>query len=231
MSSNSHRASYVCWVKNPGKFTFQGTNTFIVGTGADRILIDTSGGEPEYADLMKSTLAEKGISLKYVLITHWHGDHSGGAPDLVRMYPHLKEHIYKNDPEKDQQNIEDGQIFSVDGATVLATHCPGHSDDHMCFILEEEKAMFTGDNILGHGTSAVEDLGLYMSSLNKMLNKKCAIGYPAHGTTIDDLGGKISKELAAKRRRERQVLNTLEKTTCWRPKGRSSQRRRDRHLR
>jgi glyoxylase-like metal-dependent hydrolase (beta-lactamase superfamily II) len=62
--------------QNPGKFTFQGTNTFVVGTGASRILIDTSGGEPEYATLLASTLKTRGISLRYVLITHWHGKNS-----------------------------------------------------------------------------------------------------------------------------------------------------------
>lgn len=195
--------------QNPGKFTFQGTNTFIIGTGASRILIDTSGGEPEYAALLASALDARGISLKYVLITHWHGDHSGGAPDLVRMYPHLKGHVYKNDPEPYQQNINDGQVFRVEGATISAVHAPGHSEDHMCFVLEEENSMFTGDNILGHGTTAIEDLGLYMLSLQKMAAKHCIAGHPAHGVTIDDLHAKIASELASKWRREKQVLSAL----------------------
>lgn len=197
--------------QNPGKFTFQGTNTFVIGTGTSRILVDTSGGEPEYAALLVSALEARGISLKYVLITHWHGDHSGGAPDLARMYPPIRDHIYKNDPEQGHQNIVDGQIFEVEGATVTAVHAPGHSEDHMCFVLEEEKAMFTGDNILGHGTSAVEDLGLYMSSLQKMARKNCITGHPAHGITINDLHAKIGKELAQKWRREKQVMGTLER--------------------
>jgi hypothetical protein len=171
--------------QNPGKFTFQGTNTFVIGTGTSRILVDTSGGEPEYAALLASALEARAISLKYVLITHWHGDHSGGAPDLARMYPHLKENIYKNDPEQSQQNIRDGQIFRVQGATITA--------------------------VLGHGTSAVEDLGLYMSSLQKMAGKNCITGYPAHGVTIDDLHAKIGTELAQKWRREKQVMGTLER--------------------
>jgi glyoxylase-like metal-dependent hydrolase (beta-lactamase superfamily II) len=197
--------------QNPGTFTFQGTNTFIVGTGKSRILIDTAGGEPEYAKLLASTLEARGISIQYALITHWHGDHSGGAPDLVRMYPHLKEHIYKNNPERGQQNIFDEQVFRVEGATISSLHSPGHSEDHMCFILEEECAMFTGDNILGHGTSAFENLGLYMSSLKKMLAKSCSTGYPAHGVTIDNLHAKIGRELTQKWRREKQVLSALER--------------------
>lgn len=79
----------------------------------------------------------------------------------------------------------------------------------MCFILEEESAMFTGDNILGHGTSAMEDLGTFIDSLQKMSDSKCAVGYSAHGATIDDLPAKLGAELAQKLRRERQVLQAL----------------------
>ncbi|KAL6702819.1 hypothetical protein ACN47E_000905 [Coniothyrium glycines] len=195
--------------QNPGKFTFQGTNTFVVGTGSSRILIDTSGGEPEYIDLLVSTLESRKIQLKYVLLTHWHGDHSGGVPDLLRVYPHLEDQIYKNDPELGQQDIYDGQQFCVEGATIAAVHAPGHSEDHMCFILKEENSMFTGDNVLGTGTSAVEDLGIFMSSLQKMKDKSCRAGHPAHGHTIEDLSTKISRELTSKFRREKQVIKAL----------------------
>jgi glyoxylase-like metal-dependent hydrolase (beta-lactamase superfamily II) len=105
----------------------------------------------------------------------------------------------------------DGQTFSVEGATIRAVHSPGHSHDHMCFILEEENAMFTGDNILGHGTSAVEELSIYMASLRTMQSHSCSIGYPAHGAVISNLPGKIAGELAQKLRREKQVLQTLKK--------------------
>ncbi|KAG6299095.1 hypothetical protein E4U09_000244 [Claviceps aff. purpurea] len=195
--------------QNPGKFTYQGTNTYIVGTGKHRLIVDTSGGEIEWAELLESTLSSLNISLSHVLLTHWHGDHTGGVPDLVRIYPHLEHDIYKNEPESGQQDIVDGQIFRVEGATVRALHVPGHSDDHMCFILEEEQAMFTGDNILGHGTSAVEDLGTFMASMQRMLDQRCLTGYSAHGAVIADLPGKIRTELANKRRREKQILLAL----------------------
>ena len=191
------------------QFTLQGTNTFILGTSHHRIIVDTSGGEPAWAELIASTLKSMDISLSHVLLTHWHGDHTGGVPSLLRLYPHLKDSIYKNEPDKGQQNITDGQIFRVEGATVRALHVPGHSEDHMCFILEEEQAMFTGDNILGFGTSAVEDLGTFMASLQKMHAQNCGIGYPAHGVTITNLPAKIDGELDHKLRRERQVLQAL----------------------
>lgn len=171
--------------------------------------MDTSGGEPAWAELISSTLNSLGITLSHVLLTHWHGDHTGGVADLVRLYPYLKNSIYKNEPDNGQQDITDGQVFQVEGATIRALHAPGHSEDHMCFILEEEQAMFTGDNILGHGTSAVEDLGTFMASLQDMYMQKCGIGYSAHGVTIADLPAKIERELHSKLRRERQVMQAL----------------------
>ncbi|POS77647.1 metallo-beta-lactamase superfamily protein [Diaporthe helianthi] len=195
--------------QNPGKFTLQGTNTYIVGTGPSRLLIDTAQGIPEWADIIAKTLRELGITLSHVLLTHWHGDHTGGVPDLLRLYPHLSEAIYKNSPARDQLPILDGQLFEVEGATIRAFHSPGHSHDHMCFILEDENAMFTGDNILGHGTSAVENLGLLMTTWRHMLTQECKLGYPAHGAVVPNLPLKIKGELAGKTRRERQVLETL----------------------
>ncbi|KAI2613401.1 putative metallo-beta-lactamase domain protein [Hypoxylon sp. NC1633] len=196
--------------QNPGKFTLQGTNTYIIGTGSERLIIDTAQGIPDWADLISSTLATEQISLSHVLLTHWHGDHTGGVPDLIRMYPELSSAIYKHTPSRTQQPIKDGQLFRVEGATVRAVHAPGHSHDHMCFILEEERALFTGDNVLGHGTAAVEHLSTWMDTLRQMQTHNCLRGYPAHGAVIPDLNAKISIELASKLRRERQVLKALE---------------------
>jgi glyoxylase-like metal-dependent hydrolase (beta-lactamase superfamily II) len=191
------------------QFTFQGTNTYVVGTGRDRLIIDTSGGEPEWAELVEATLRALDINLSHVLLTHWHGDHTGGVPDLLAMYPHLENAVYKNMPDREQQDITDSQVFRVEGATLRAVHTPGHSEDHMCFVLKEEQAMFTGDNILGHGTSAVEDLGVFMTSLEKMKEQRCKTGYSAHGAPIADLDFKIAGELKQKLRREQQILRAL----------------------
>ncbi|KAI4244696.1 MAG: hypothetical protein L6R40_002900 [Gallowayella cf. fulva] len=194
---------------NPGKFTLQGTNTYIVGTGSQRLLVDTAQGFEFWTDAIQELLAAENISISHVLLTHWHGDHTGGVPGLLKLYPDLATCIYKNSPDEGQQPIEDGQIISVEGATIKAVHTPGHSHDHMSFILQEENAMFTGDNVLGHGTSAVELLGEYMDTLRRMRDQKCERGYPAHGAVIPNLGAKIQEYLGQKERRERQILKSL----------------------
>jgi glyoxylase-like metal-dependent hydrolase (beta-lactamase superfamily II) len=191
------------------QFTFQGTNTYLIGTGHERLIVDTGGGAAEWAELIALTLKMKTIKISHVLLTHWHGDHTGGVSDLLRLFPDLHGSIYKHTPDSGQQPIEDGQRFSVEGATIRAIHTPGHSEDHMCFVLEEENSMFTGDNILGQGTSVAEDLGTFMESLRIMQNENCATGHPAHGSTILDFPTKITQDLTAKTRRERQVLQVL----------------------
>ncbi|KAK3680668.1 putative metallo-beta-lactamase domain protein [Podospora appendiculata] len=198
--------------QNPGKFTLQGTNTYIVGTGPERLMIDTGQGIADWASLVAQTLSNEQFALSHVLLTHWHGDHTGGVPDLINLYPQLAPCIYKHTPSKTQQPIADGQIFRVEGATVRAVHTPGHSHDHVCFVLEEEHAMFTGDNVLGHGTAAVEHLGTWMETLRRMQAHGCTTGYPAHGAVNTDLRAKIAGELAGKMRRERQALQALQKS-------------------
>ncbi|KAH8807234.1 beta-lactamase-like protein [Xylogone sp. PMI_703] len=208
--------------QNAGKFTLQGTNTYIIGTGHERMIIDTGQGIPEWADLISSTLSDANITLSHVFITHWHGDHAGGVPDLLRLYPYLSHSIYKHTPSRTQQPIVDGQVFEVEGATLRAVHAPGHSHDHMCFILEEDNAMFTGDNVLGHGTAAVEQLSLWMDSLRVMQSHNCATGYPAHGMVIPNLPAKINAELTSKTRREDQVLQALAKIRKMAGRGKGS---------
>ncbi|EPS31128.1 hypothetical protein POX_h09426 [Penicillium oxalicum] len=85
----------------------------------------------------------------------------------------------------------DGQRFTVEGATVRAIFTPSHAIDHMCFLLDEENALFTGDNVLGHGFAVVPDLAAYMASLEHMVAQDCTTGYPAHGAVIENLLAKM----------------------------------------
>ncbi|KAB5526296.1 metallo-beta-lactamase superfamily protein [Coniochaeta sp. 2T2.1] len=209
---------------NPGKFTLQGTNTYLLGTGPSRLLIDTGEGKPSWISALKRTLADEKASITTALITHWHHDHTDGVPDLLQLSPKTK--IYKNQPESNQLDIADGQKFSVDGATITAIHTPGHTVDHMSLLLQEEDAMFTGDNVLGQGTAVFEDLGTYLDSLGRMKTAFTGRAYPGHGPVIPDGPGKIAEYIAHRRQREEQVVQTLrerrsdveaEEAAAWTP--------------
>ncbi|KAK2024813.1 metallo-beta-lactamase superfamily protein [Colletotrichum zoysiae] len=192
---------------NPGKFTLQGTNTYLLGRGSRRILIDTGEGVPSWITAIKSVLEQEQASVETVLITHWHRDHQGGIQHLLELSPNSK--VFKNQPDDGQSDISDGQKFAVDGASLTAVFTPGHTVDHMAFVLEEEDAMFTADNVLGQGTAVFEDLATYLDSLEKMRHLFKGRAYPGHGPTIDDGPSKILEYINHRKAREEQVIRTL----------------------
>ncbi|EFY95629.1 metallo-beta-lactamase family protein [Metarhizium robertsii] len=194
---------------NPGIMQLQGTNTYLVGNGKSRILIDTGEGLPCWIERVIRVLEDRQLDLSFILLTHWHGDHTGGVPDLISHNPDWADRVYKNRPDRGQNPIADGQIFSVEGATIRAVFTPGHAIDHMCFVLEEENALFTGDNVLGHGFSVVMDLAVYMRSLDSMVAQGCASGYPAHGAKIANLPAKMQEYIHHNEFRIQQVSSAL----------------------
>ncbi|KAK2777188.1 hypothetical protein FQN52_003213 [Onygenales sp. PD_12] len=194
---------------NPGKFTLQGTNTYLIGRGAQRILIDTGDGRPSWSAALKSLLAAEKATVKDALLTHWHGDHVGGVMDLLKICPDAQVHKHDPDSSADELDIADGQVFKVEGASLRAVYTPGHTLDHMAFVLEEENAIFTGDNVLGHGTAVFEDLGEYIVTLEKMHKLGTARAYPGHGAVIEDSGAKIMEYIQHRRQREEEILQVL----------------------
>ena len=211
---------------NPSKFTLQGTNTYIIGTGSKRILLDTGEGKPVWKSSLKKALEDENASIDRIILTHWHPDHVGGVKDALQLPSCKNAKVYKNQPTAGQEafadgevisyeplpgqlDVEDGQVFTTDGATLTAVHCPGHTVDHMAFLLAEEDAMFTGDNVLGHGTAVFEDLAAYMDSLNRMRDQFAGRAYPAHGAVIEDGKAKIKEYIAHRKEREDQILSVL----------------------
>ena len=162
---------------------------------------------------MTGYLEEHDISISHVLLTHWHKDHTGGIADLLAHDSNII--VCKHMPDRGQLDIVDGQLFQTQGATLRAVLTPGHSVDHMCFLLEEENVLFTGDNVLGHGYSVAEDLEAYTSSLRIMASLKCAIGYPGHGQIISNLPQTIAKYLAQRVSRENQIYAVLTRQSSY----------------
>ncbi|KAJ5497859.1 hypothetical protein LT330_002848 [Penicillium expansum] len=199
---------------NPGDMQLQGTNTYLVGSGQERILIDTGQGCPIWLTTLVNYLEKHQLRISHVLLTHWHNDHTGGLPALLAQYPHLATAVHKAQPDHGQHSIRDGQTFTAGVTTLRALFTPGHSQDHMCFVLEDGGAMFTGDNVLGHGGSVVvEDLGPYMKSLKSMTQsvryEEIRVGYPGHGAVIDDLPAKLMVWSRHWEMREKKVLSAF----------------------
>ncbi|KAK0669711.1 putative metallo-beta-lactamase domain protein [Cercophora samala] len=202
---------------NPSKFTLQGTNTYLVGSGPNKILIDTGDGKPSWIAALKSTLSSSSATVSKCIITHWHHDHVNGIPDLLSAFPGVK--IYKHRPDYHNPSnvpfldIADGQEFDVEGGGRLrAVHTPGHTEDHMVlqYLLEgEQGGLFTGDNVLGHGTAVFEDLSSYLTSLSKMKTLVNGRAYPGHGPVIEQARERIEEYIRHRQQREDQVVQQL----------------------
>jgi endoribonuclease LACTB2 len=205
--------------QNPSPFTGPGTNTYLVGTGSRRLLIDPGEGRPSYLPVLERALDAAGCEgIEAIVLTHGHPDHMGGVRSVRERFGEVP--IWKRPwPGSDERYglalrpLDEGARVHTEGATLRALHTPGHAPDHLCYVLEEERALFSGDNVLGVGTTVIPlesgDLGDYMQSLERMLAEKPARIYPAHGPAIEDGVGKIHEYIAHRRARETEILAQL----------------------
>lgn len=223
---------------NPGSFSLQGTNMYIVGTGKSRILIDAGQGKPEDLPTLLQAMADDGAtSISDCLITHYHHDHTEGIRDLrahfgddLRVWKMpwapgilMPWHRIEHGPRSFDlgrvgvRMLADGDTISTaEGDTTLrAVHTPGHTVDHCCFVLREEGALFSGDHVLGGSSGVFEDLHSYMKSLERTLGLLPKGGggriYPGHGPAIADGHQGILDYIANRQQREAQVVDALSK--------------------
>ena len=205
---------------NPSPFTGPGTNTWLIGTGERPILLDTGQGVPIWIELLDTALKELFHSddIDRVVLTHAHVDHIGGVKQVREKFGEhqvLKMPWTQHDAAAGGPISEIGHdaVVTADGVTLRAIHTPGHAPDHLCFYLEEEKALFTGDVVLGAGTTVIPDdtgdLAQYLDSLQRLLKLDLETIYPAHGPVIRKPKEKIREYIAHRELRERQVLDAL----------------------
>ncbi|XP_022669042.1 endoribonuclease LACTB2-like isoform X2 [Varroa destructor] len=203
-----------------GIMTLQGTNTYLIGTGRNRVLVDTSSSDyPEYVQSLKIALDELQVQIEKVIVTHWHHDHVGGIVDLMRegvvntATPISKIPFpLKDDPTGLKFTpLSDGQKITVEGATLQVIATPGHTKDHLCLVLEEEQAIFSGDCILGEGSSVFEEFGPYMESLRRIETYSPEIIYPGHGPVIAHAVNKVKAYIEHRLIREKQIMECLER--------------------
>ena len=204
--------------QNPSLFTGPGTNTYLVGTGKERILLDTGSGVTAYLPVLEAALERAGCRIQEIVLTHGHPDHIGGAEQVIERYGALRisklpDAHYDAPYPVEIAPLADGDIVRAEGATLRALHTPGHAADHLCFVLEEEQALFSGDNVLGAGTTVIPgdrgDLLDYMQSLERLLAEQPGVIYPAHGPRIDAGTEKIREYIAHRIEREQQILAAL----------------------
>jgi glyoxylase-like metal-dependent hydrolase (beta-lactamase superfamily II) len=211
---------------NPGPFTFKGTGVYIVGK-KDVAIIDPGPDLPEHIEALKRALAGKRLS--HILVTHTHSDHSPAARALrewsgAKTYafgPHgsgKAEEGVKVEEGGDMEFVpdvlvRDGETIAGDGYTFECVFTPGHTSNHMCFALREEKALFTGDHVMGWSTTVVTppdgDMAAYMASLRKLRARDDAILWPTHGGPVREPRPFLDAYIAHRLEREMQILTSL----------------------
>jgi glyoxylase-like metal-dependent hydrolase (beta-lactamase superfamily II) len=201
---------------NPGMMTGPGTNTYLLGR-RDPILLDTGAGVPEYMNELAGYLTERGWKQpSRVVLTHRHRDHLGGVPHLrerFRGLPVGKMILRDAELPEGVEDLRDGATIQGDGVTLRAIYTPGHASDHLCYYLEEENAVFTGDVVLAGSTTVIPaedgDLLDYMSSLKRLQQLGVRRIYPAHGPVVEDGPALIAEYIEHRLLRERQILEVL----------------------
>uniref|UniRef100_A0AAF5RXE5 Metallo-beta-lactamase domain-containing protein n=1 Tax=Wuchereria bancrofti TaxID=6293 RepID=A0AAF5RXE5_WUCBA len=192
--------------QNPGPFTLQGTNTYLIGTNEEKILIDCGdSGVKQYIDCLKKALGNN--TIKLIICTHWHDDHVTNGPVPVHK-------LRRTDlPEVDNikfDYVSPGSIITAPGVTLRCIATPGHTSDHLSLYFEEEGSLFSGDCILGEGSSVFEDLYDYMHSLETLSKLNITRIYPGHGALVEKGLEKIHEYITHRKKRENDILKILE---------------------
>ncbi len=191
---------------NPGPFTLEGTNTWILGAGPS-LVIDPGPDD----DVHLSAVAGAAGDVAAILLTHAHPDHAPGAAALSRQ---VGAPVLAFRPGAGQERIRDQQVVEANGVRLRVVHTPGHTPDHVVLWVAAQGALFTGDAVLGRGTSVVNppegDLTAYLRSLRRMQALQPRVLYPGHGPTVFDAAKKLTEYVAHRAMRERQVVEALE---------------------
>ncbi|KQN37355.1 MBL fold metallo-hydrolase [Sphingomonas sp. Leaf407] len=213
--------------RNASPYTHTGTQSFIVGGSGAVAVIDPGPDDPAHLDAILNVVAGREVAA--ILCTHTHRDHSPGAAPLaartgaaiIGCAPLTMDDV---GPRADaafdtgyrpDRVLHDGEAVAGDGWTLIAVATPGHTSNHLAFALPESGALFSGDHVMGWSTTIVSppdgDMGEYMASLDKLLQRDDRVYYPAHGGVVENPRRLVRGMLGHRKQREGQILRGLER--------------------
>ncbi|WP_428031549.1 MBL fold metallo-hydrolase [Ancylobacter sp.] len=216
---------------NPGPFTFTGTCSYIVGRG-DVAIVDPG---PEDASHLAALLdAVRGERVTHIFLTHTHRDHSGG---LAALKAATGAPTYAEGPHRAARPLHAREAATLDSAgdgsflpdvaladgarvegagwTLAALATPGHTANHMAFVLEQDGAILVGDHVMGWSTTVVAppdgSMNDYMESLRRLGERPETLYLPGHGGTITQGSAFVERFLRHRQARETAILRALER--------------------
>lgn len=204
---------------NPSSMTGPGTNTYIVGSKGDYAVIDPG---PVIDSHIEALLAFVGSDLKRIIVTHTHSDHSPAAAVVkqktgaecygLQAVGELALKFQDETFAADHVLGHDDKIV-IAGESLRVLYTPGHVNNHLCFLLEQQEMLFSGDHIMQGSTVAIVppqgSMRDYLHSLRYLLDEPIRAIAPAHGVVIQDPKAEIEKLIAHRTWREKKTLQFL----------------------
>jgi glyoxylase-like metal-dependent hydrolase (beta-lactamase superfamily II)/8-oxo-dGTP pyrophosphatase MutT (NUDIX family) len=204
---------------NPGVMTGPGTNSYLVGAadGSAWAVIDPGPDDDVHLDRL---VASAPGPIRWILVTHTHIDHSPGAVKLrARTGAEVLGQFARHRGNQDQsfapdRELQGGERLQLGADTTLrAIHTPGHASNHLCFLLEQEKTLFTGDHLMQGSTVVINppdgDMGAYLRSLRELMEIDIDWLTPGHGFVMDRPRERIAALIEHRLKREAKVEDAV----------------------
>tara|TARA_B100001167_G_scaffold189706_1_gene154926 strand:- start:217 stop:1050 length:834 start_codon:yes stop_codon:yes gene_type:complete len=199
---------------NPGMFTGPGTNTYLIGD-EEVTVIDPGPALHEHIEV----IIQASANIKQILLTHTHPDHSPGTRLLqdnidVPVFALITENSKDQDITFTPERILiDGEIIANEYYSIEVIHTPGHASNHLCYLLKDEKLLFTGDHIMDGSTVVIAppdgSMQDYIDSLAKLKEYDLNKIAPGHGELIDEPYAVVDWIIKHRFERESKVIDVL----------------------
>jgi glyoxylase-like metal-dependent hydrolase (beta-lactamase superfamily II) len=200
---------------NPSPMTLDGTNGYLIDAGqGELIAIDPGPDDPGHRAAFLAAARERDARIRTILVTHGHPDHfPGAAPLAVTSGALIFAHPAAQFPH--DRTLADDERITIGEVTIRTLHAPGHAVDHLVFLLEDERALFTGDVIIGRGTVVIAppggDMRAYQRTLARLRDEAgdARVIYGGHGEAIADPAAAIAFYLRHREEREAAIVSLL----------------------
>jgi glyoxylase-like metal-dependent hydrolase (beta-lactamase superfamily II) len=187
---------------NPSPYTGPGTNTWIVGDEPVGIVIDPGPDDDAHLQAILDRVGP--LPVGAILVTHSHIDH---LPLAARLSERTGARVLR------WPDLADGDAVRVGKLSLTALFTPGHAPDHLCFWMADDRVLFTGDLVLGRGSSMVTypegDVAAYLRSLERVAALEPRMLFPGHWDPVTEAGAKIEEYRRHRLERERQLIEEM----------------------